>query len=1301
MANKVYDDKQQVDKPGQHDDLGISPDERKAEVARLNKQFAAADAVKTKDIKAAEEEAASDDAVSSTEQQQIDQLGKGYGEESERFAKTKNILRRVSGSRRRNIIGGGVLGGGLAGLLLMLFLSLPLKVQHIMNNLQSTFFAAAEQATEDMTDNLFKHYVVKQLVPGMVQNNCVSTRINRSCVNTSNSSNIIGVLYNGWRDGRLEQRMAESGIEIRREGSQFYLKTPASAAGSLGESLGNYDPNNPSAFNQSAFQKLNRSDLRSEVKKALKQDTKWDRVMYRYKVGRLMERKYGVKRCIIACAPRDRFTDSIEDKKLAFKAYFLERVIEPRNEIMGLVLECAIASFDCVDERDANERGERLSQFELDVQAKLADFRSRHGERKLEELRSEADRVRQMGALEYMIDKVAGPMVTRTLGKAIPIVGWLDLAAMVISSVQNIGPAIVKMTYVTNAATMASTYAMYRTNADEIKTGEVDINAVGSVATSLNPTDGVERKDQNGVGAEASPLYGAIMGGKTRTVTFNPFSQKAYAAASYGCEDDDGNAPREGRLVCGVERLDNKTAVGTVASTLSDKFTNNPAGFGGSLFVSIWNDTGGRILDLADAVLGPLIEFALGLIPGDPVAKFMAMIRPMIESMMKFVIKPVISDSPSGARMFNVAAGGADVIGNEFTHYNLGGAKISDAEAFAIRQERQSEQLQDFNSRSMFARMFSTDTQYSLASQLALAAPAGSSSGLVQSMFATISNPLSTAGASLFGFGSGHASAAPGFTSDPFGVTQYGYAKDDKAFTQDPELTWEQDDCDNPDKNKIWGNRAVNNPDNEMPEQPAGDVNRCLLISAAAGSSGAIFTDEVLPADELGEQTTDALPTSPADSFTVATYNILQGIHHYPKNCDSGEGPIECIKRRSALQAKIITGTESDAELGGEKRHVPFDLVGMEEVSPEQYDELKNLLTPQGYAAFPLNANRIHNQKDGSHAIFYNTAKFRLIESGKAPGLSNVANTPNNGNITVPWVGLETSAGRKVYLMAVHWPVAGYTDPSLGDVGTLQKGVRLAREWVQTKAGPDAVVIVVGDFNDSPEQRTTYCGLTQSGLLQHAFDLQNNRLAANECPSIGTLHGIDHIYATPIEGLSASGWTRMQEANIVARASDHAPAYVTYSFGTDGAPAPSEGFAWPIAPADYIPLSNCYQKPGHTGIDIPVNNKPVYAAANGKVIQVGGPSGDAGNYIMINHGNGYWSNYQHLSTRSAGVGDNVTQGQQIGISGNTGYVVGSNGGYHLHFGITNRAGLDSRSVVAYSLNPLNFLPKDRNTGGCN
>ena len=68
-----------------------------------------------------------------------------------------------------------------------------------------------------------------------------------------------------------------------------------------------------------------------------------------------------------------------------------------------------------------------------------------------------------------------------------------------------------------------------------------------------------------------------------------------------------------------------------------------------------------------------------------------------------------------------------------------------------------------------------------------------------------------------------------------------------------------------------------------------------------------------------------------------------------------------------------------------------------------------------------------------------------------------------------------------------------------------------------------------------------------------------------------------------------------------------------------------------------------------------------------KTGKVGG-TGDMGNYVIINHGNGYKTRYMHMTKGSVTVrkGQTVKAGQVIGYMGNT----GNSTGRHLHFDIS-------------------------------
>lgn len=83
----------------------------------------------------------------------------------------------------------------------------------------------------------------------------------------------------------------------------------------------------------------------------------------------------------------------------------------------------------------------------------------------------------------------------------------------------------------------------------------------------------------------------------------------------------------------------------------------------------------------------------------------------------------------------------------------------------------------------------------------------------------------------------------------------------------------------------------------------------------------------------------------------------------------------------------------------------------------------------------------------------------------------------------------------------------------------------------------------------------------------------------------------------------------------------------------------------------------------HTGTDMACpTGTPILASMSGKILQTG-ENRVWGNYVIIDHGNGYQTLYAHMSKIIAVKGKWVSQGTRIGLVGSTGYSTGP----HLHF----------------------------------
>ena len=88
----------------------------------------------------------------------------------------------------------------------------------------------------------------------------------------------------------------------------------------------------------------------------------------------------------------------------------------------------------------------------------------------------------------------------------------------------------------------------------------------------------------------------------------------------------------------------------------------------------------------------------------------------------------------------------------------------------------------------------------------------------------------------------------------------------------------------------------------------------------------------------------------------------------------------------------------------------------------------------------------------------------------------------------------------------------------------------------------------------------------------------------------------------------------------------------------------------------------------HSGVDYRAAIGQKVVSANDGIVRIAKDRYYAGNSVVIDHGGGIYTQYYHLDRIDVKVGQKVTKGEKIGLSGASGRVSGP----HLHFGIIVR-----------------------------
>ncbi len=156
----------------------------------------------------------------------------------------------------------------------------------------------------------------------------------------------------------------------------------------------------------------------------------------------------------------------------------------------------------------------------------------------------------------------------------------------------------------------------------------------------------------------------------------------------------------------------------------------------------------------------------------------------------------------------------------------------------------------------------------------------------------------------------------------------------------------------------------------------------------------------------------------------------------------------------------------------------------------------------------------------------------------------------------------------------------------------------------------------------------------------------------------------------------------VQQEQIPQESSDAAPHAENANLVGTGSwswPCPSSTYVTSRAGNRYHPLFGEWKY--HSGIDIAADYGSEVTAADSGTVIMASFNGGYGSCVMIDHGNGYYSLYGHLSAYAVYKGQCVSKGQCVGYVGESGWATGP----HLHFEVrSGNTAVDPESTCGFS-----------------
>lgn len=734
-------------------------------------------------------------------------------------------------------------GGGIAGFLgASLFFGVT-KIEGIDQEIDSVFSASVQQAEQKTFDHILQDYLVKHILPGVEDGLCSGTAdVSRSCYVPGKSDGIFKTLYHAWAQKRLENQLAEKySFELFKQDGKTYMKVGGVSKALTSSDIAALEDGTIDLADEAKVLGLvsNRVAVDDLLSLAGKDTTLWDRIFFRIKFGPLLEKKYGIKLCLFACDLQKKINAPIDDFKQFAKTAIYDNVLKPASQKIADAFASIIKGDDSGTKLQptsdptlpaSTPAEDSVTQAFADAATNTEGALNGDLTQATTEATTELDGSVDKLVAEDAIKAVGGTATGDTASEAVDSVDpatWALIAAQIYRTAATAGEILQVYGYAIKAASAVKLYMMFKTTVSELQSGHIDPTVLGSfnnvLSTNVTGTAG-DSSD-----ATSTPLYAKLFGGGV-----DP------SKTPYRCND--GSKVPSGQLVCPEEVF-----------TAGNQTVSNISGFLNSIPVISQLATA---INSVNGVIGDITNFLFGQacsIPGVSKACSTAAdaigqaTNGLFQWLMNTLLPMPFTDHMSGGRTFDMLVAGADVANNKSCQVDLGCAKLNNQQIATIRSEQAAYEQRQFDALPLFARLFSTDTPYSLVSRVAVIWPTNLSDASAQ-LATFLGNPLSSMGhvvSSIFAGPRAFAASQP--INDPFGVIQYGYTDD--QIPADPETYWDQHCQNDPNFAINWENSQKQDP--ATGEAVATKPEPCLLIQSTVQSAGTFFDPSLAPDGSL------------------------------------------------------------------------------------------------------------------------------------------------------------------------------------------------------------------------------------------------------------------------------------------------------------------------------------------------------------------------------------------------------------------------------------------------------------------